>query len=361
MRINFSYCLLSLALCACGDNSIFRGEINEIERPQEIMTIYPDTVVMNEYHSSILAVYDTLAFFYTPVNSDMMYTAYDIIHGRKMGEFISRGRGHMEFYSVSQIANFYLQDDQLHTLIYAPNERQILPWNIDESLTSGQAVFDSITKYKEDVDYPCGYSLLYRLDTRQVLVHRASVHVSNGDYISPDVWQVRTTPELELVREIQLFDIVNNNDSKILPESFYTMFPCIKPDGTKFAGAMCWLPQVNIVDVKTGKAQGFHHRDMPNHYIFYSDMSSAKYYYAGAQADDKYIYALWCGQPLAGLDLSLGMSELHVYDWTGRLIRNVRLSKPIHQIFLDARKGLLYGCHEEENNLYRYHISDMNL
>ncbi len=75
--------------------------------------------------------------------------------------------------------------------------------------------------------------------------------------------------------------------------AFYT-WDAVKPDGSRIVQAMRFLPQINVLDLRTGKLFGSRLKGAPG----FSLMKDVKrltetVYYTGVCADDRYIYAVF--------------------------------------------------------------------
>ena len=346
---------LVAALCACKEHP-FRGELYRIAKSENIIENKPDTSIKGEIpYAFYMGIKDSLAIFHTHKDKFFMFEIYDMKNKRSCGKFGPIGHGHKEVSITTAARQFFEEEGQVKSYLYEPNKEEVLIWNISASLEEGKTVYDSIIPYKEDNDFPIGYSDWFSLGKKNTLVNRTSVP-DMLDNINPDVWQVRSFPDTALVRNIQLFNNIDNRQGIILPEAFFSAPRCVKPDYTQFANAMCWLPQINIVDIQSGKAKGFLLRGMDDYDIFQTDMMNLKYYYADIQSDNDHIFALWCGEQAINKDQQKGMEEVHVFNWKGNMLGRIKLSTPTDRICLDVENKLLYAYHTDHENLYCYKI-----
>ena len=287
-------------------------------------------------------------------------SVFNIITGHKEGRFFPRGRGHDEFVTVSPIIQFFDEDNQLKTLVYAPSEMKMMIWNISESLKQQKTINESIKTSKWNDEHGVPYSRNAYLGFDSILVYRPSIHISENDKITNPLWQIRKYSTNEVIKEIAIFQATDNPNSKVLPENYYSTFSCVSPDKTRIAEAMCWLPQINIVNLKKGKINGYLLKGSDDYSIFSSDMMHAITYYNGIQANDNYIYALWYGKVFSEEEYK-GMDEIHVFNWEGRMLRRIKLSNIVHSIYLDVKTNSLYGYNTDEECIYKFKLRDIDL
>ena len=144
----------------------------------------------------------------------------------------------------------------------------------------------------------------------------------------------------------------------IIPETFFESHSYIHPDGTKIAQAMFWLPQINIIDIPLGKVNGYRIEGGEGFSLFRTNMQQAKYCYHRIQANKNYIFALWSGVSPEEITIETAFSKIHVFNWDGKMVKKIKLEKPIHELGLDVVNNLLYGYNTNTEKLYRYNLNN---
>lgn len=357
-----SICMSVLFLTGCNRNETFLGHLTPYTGHSETCSVQADTVSIGPMDSPYFAVYDSILISYTPRANSSSFMIYHVRTGELLGCYFPCGHGHSEYLTVSPVTQFFDDKGQLMSLIYAPNEMKLMKWNITASLETGKTICTDAVTYKwTDDNRGVPFSRCTLLKDDRVLVYRPSVCMPEDYTITQPIWQVRTYTSNELTKDISAYKPIENENSRVAAETFFSAFSSIKPDMTKLAEAMCLLPQINIIDIETGRVDGYIMTGSDDYSIFHTDMANAKTYYNGIQATDKYIFAIWCGKQITNDNYSLGANELHVFNWEGRLIKKVMLSAPAHSISLDVPNNLLYAWHEDSDILYRYSVEDMGL
>lgn len=359
-KLGFIFCAI-IALTSCKDNGYFNGELKKIDCNKiEKLTIAPKGESI-ESLSPFFAVHDTLLFFSSPNIGEEIYKIYHVENMKYIGGFYKRGHGNGEYIAMSIANFFYTEDNELKTLLYAPNEEKMIVWNITKSILSGKTISESVADYGIK-DKIASYSKYVPLAKDTILTYTSGRYLSSSDEITLPTYHVRTLSTNKGVYELNVFkNAINNKSSTVMPERFFSTSFCIKPDRTKFAEAMFRLPQINIVDIKKKEIKGFIMENGEDFSIFKTDMTDARYYYHRIQSNDNYIFALWCGKTSEENKKYVECKELHVFDWEGNLLKKVVLTVPVGNIHLDLANNIIYSLNPANDRIYLYHISDMNL
>ena len=343
-------------MSACTSNHNFRGQLKEIddETKEILLKSFPKHI--ESIYSPLFAVVDTVALFYN-TNNETAYEAFKLSTGEQIGKFCPIGHGQGEYIAISPIRQIYQEKGEYKTLMFAPNEAKILIWNISESLRSGHTIYEYVGDYSKK-DNPVSYSKQVIIGKDSALFYTPSVHISSSNRITIPKYLIRSVKSNDQINEIQLFDnVVENADARVLPESFFDSSFSLKPDKKQFVEAMNWLPQINIVDVKTGKIEGYRKRSFQDENIFSTNMENALFCYKCVVSDDQYIYALWAGKKKNDLHPEIGYQTIDIYDWNGKLVHKYYVKDGINELAIDVQDGTLYGWNVEQQMIYKYEIT----
>lgn len=340
---------------ACTSSHNYRGHLNTIDDEPEEILLKSFPKHLDNIYSPLLSIVDSIALFYV-ANNGMAYEAVKLNTGAKIGSFCPIGHGNGEFIAISPIRQIYQENGDFKTIMFAPNESKMLIWNISQSLRSGRTVYEYIGDYSRK-DTPVSYSKQVIIGYDSILVYTPSLHISSSDQLTIPQYQIRTLKSNEQIKEFQLFDhTINNTDSRVLPESFLDASFSIKPDRKKFVEAMNWLPQINIVDVKTGEIDGYRKKNVQDENIFSSNMENALFCYKCVVSDNQFIYALWAGKKSMNLHSDVGYQTIDIYDWSGKLLRKCQVESGINELAIDVQDGALYGWNIEQQMIYKYDL-----
>ena len=141
----------------------------------------------------------------------------------------------------------------------------------------------------------------------------------------------------EITRQFDIFDIVNveTTDPLYTSKSFSGNFDCIKPDRTKLAFGMGYMPVYGILNLSSGKFQGFRIKGLNRFSI-----AERNWHFCNLVADNHYIYALYYGHDISDPYSERGCSTLFVIDWDGGLVKRFLLDKYLTE--LNISNGVLY-------------------
>ena len=339
------------------ENDFFAGKLETFSlEGSNKGTVDADTIPIDIPFYPTFSVIDSLVFFYSPSAMDYSFTVYDIKNKCLIGKYCPRGRGHEEYVTHLPITRFFCETEDLKTLLVASGERRMMIWNISESLREKKTIYENVAPFYREEGLP-GPSYVYRLSEDTILSYTGCFRKPSSNELSPQTYQLRTYSTDKEIRSYYIHkNTINNKESNLLPENFLIGDKAVKPDGSKMVEAMRYLPQINIINFRNGRISGFREETGPDYSIFKTDMKNPTLFYHRVCANDSFVFALWAG-PEEGSKCSI----LHVFDWDGHLIKVVKLSTHIHELFLDEKNELLYGLRANGTNLYRFCLSDMGL
>lgn len=327
------------------DAEYFNGEIRYINDSRKIVKKMISTPVPLHGRSyGEMAVYDSLIIFWNALLPDFFFNIMNVDTGEEMGSFFSKGRGPGESISVGPISNFYMEGGDLMTLVEAMNEKQLFFWNISRSLKEGFTVHDSIVPYETRIkDRYAFYSHMYRHTEDQLFAFASTAYLSETK-MTPPFYEKRTIRSDELLAEYPIYKTseFENKKSKLFQFNYFYSFDAIKPDGSRIVQAMSNLPQINVIDIQTGRIIGYRLQKNPGFSLFETDMDPLNKYYNSVQADDNYIYATYWGkEQWTGNDVP-DIKTVHIYDWDGNQIYELFTDRVFFRIYLDPVKNRLY-------------------
>jgi hypothetical protein len=223
-------------------------------------------------------------------------------------------------------------------------------------------VYDTIVPYDKN-----RYFFLFYQPEDILLVNRPS-DILNREEVTTPFYEKRSVYTKEVLRDYPVYKkkSVKNRDAGLLEHFFYT-WDAIKPDGTKIVQAMRDLPQINIIDTRTGKVTGFR---MQNGLDFSQlessiDIRSKHIYYNCVHADDNFIYATYWGKEpwvdRIGVEMPL-LNTIHVFDWNGKLLYELITDRPFFRsIWLDQVRNRLYTIDVNTDDVYYLDLDKLNL
>lgn len=334
---------LSVGCHTSGDNIYFNGKIQSVkDNIKDAKQVTLKCLPLDGTNFGWVAVYDSLMVFLNPKLPGYFYNVFNVDTGEEIGTFCKRGEGPGEVAAFGPLLQFFKEDDELKTLLFAPNEEKIFVWNITQSLQQGVTVMDRETAYewRAENEGAC-YDVLYLTDKNTLFAKVESFPLNEEEAISP-FYQKRTVDTNKLLKRYPIYkEAVKNGEASIIPEAFFNSNDAVKPDGTKIVQAMVHLPQLNILDTQTGEVIGYRLEGGPDFSIF-EGKKPINTYYIRVQADDNYIYALYWGKEPWGRYEIPYVNTIHVFDWNGQLIQKVVTDLAIDKMGLDIVRNRLY-------------------
>lgn len=351
--------MLDICLCVCischkNDDSIyFYGDIQVVEdNIANIETVELKKVNLEGANYGWFSVYDSLMIFMNPKLKDHFYQIFNVDTGMEIGTFCERGGGPNEVTAVNPISQFFKENNELKTMLFAPNEEELLIWNITQSIKQSKTVMDKIIPYtwKTENEGAC-YNPLFVLNKNILLAKVGVIPIGDDDATLP-IYQKRTVNTNKCLENYFIYkQSIKNSESRIMPENFFYSNDAIKPDGTKIVQAMLHLPQLNIIDVQTGSIVGYRLDDNVDFSVF-KGRKEIKNYYGRLHVDDDYIYVLYRGRALGEKNKTQENNIVYVFDWKGKLVQKIALNHTVNELWVDMTRNRLYITEPITDNVF---------
>lgn len=267
----------------------------------------------------------------------------NLFTGERYGEFCRFGRGPDELLSAS--VNFEINDGCVSLFDFINSRYYEV--DIMKSLVKGSTVYRKNLK----IEQIPGKSMLFVHPIPQFN------HVLLFDSAS-SVWEPRLEHEPcfsifnlttgEYIDDYQLFRNVplrKKGQINILPQAVIAFHDSMNTKRDKLCFVQNRLPQINILDIGTGKARGIRIKGLPR----FSSKTLFNHFMS-VDSDDNYIYALYFGET-AGKEHTTP-SFLYVFDWNGIPVFKYLLDRPYLQCRVSGHKLYLHCSNEWEATLY---------
>lgn len=310
----------------------------------------------------MFSVYDSLIVFWNPKFSHHFFCIYNVDTEKEVGFFCNQGRGHHEFSSVAPVFQFFKTNNGLETTIQDDNSRKIYFWNISESISRKTTVYDTIISYNDlELGKNSVLSNLFYQSENTFLARRKSVYFIEGETPLPYYikWRLSDsiTHDYHVYKKIEMDD---DADFSLLDRVY--SHDAIKLDGSKIVQALRLIPQINIIDTKTGKITFHRLSDVSRVSLFDSKRDDGRVYYNSVQADDKYIYASYWGKQQwdAGFGTkSPFINTIHVFNWEGQMLYELKTDRTFFRIALDPVRNRLYTANLDTDEMYYIDLNEL--
>lgn len=347
--------LLLLMLSSCNEESVFTAEVKEIAQPEEIVDMTVDKIETDYMYSQFFAVYDTLLISSCPNSTDYKFYISNLKRNQLLGSFMRYGQGPDDHLMLAPVKRIEIEGDNLIALTYDPNKKQLLEWNITQSIENGR---DSILRpgyYQNPNDVGLTYSRLYRLGKSKYFGFTPEFSAGES-LLLPSYWFI-DEPDVEPTRSISIVkEVIPNPDSHVADFNFFSSPGSLRPDNTKNVDVMCYLDQINIVDLQNDSVFSYRIKGSQDEGVFRTATGPTVYRYHDVVCNNTTIYALYCGEPTAATKNLHGCYWVHEFDWDGNFKTKYRLPIPIMRLWLDTSNNTLYGYNLEEDSLYRLNV-----
>jgi hypothetical protein len=361
------YYLTVFSIISCGgginDSDIFNGEISTINDTVTTITVFEPQheVILDGITYGLMTVYDSLMIFYNNKLPDMFYSIFNLNTGKHIGDFCPRGHGPGTVIVVSPLFHFYKENGELKTLLSASDNLKLVIWNISKSIENNKTVWD-FTPYDRRRD-AIVHNRYFRLNDKEYLGH-VQVHCTNDDCTESTVpyYEKKSIYLDTLIKEYRPYkqSVKNTYSDRLLMSH-----DCIKPDGSKVAQFMCYLWQINMIDIETGKVTGYRPKEKFPDFSYLSNFSAPRAILPGfvrVTSNDKYIFAVYRHER-SNEDEAVNY-VVYVFDWDCNMIKKIKLkSKFYDSLFVDEVNNMLYilYIHEDGETIHRYDLKSVGL
>jgi len=342
--------------------SLFKGNLVHIKNTPKSKNLLGERIKIHVPFWGIPKVYDSLMFFAHPRNKEFSYYCINLNTGKIHAKYLKKGRGPNEYLNATPFFQI-VKNSKGESVgpFMAINERNYGIFNIDKSIETKQTVLDTIFKEKWDNNYLLPFTYTFSLGNNAILGRNepAKLFVNEEKYSSPKYLKFSTNSDIP-EREYELFDSYYNEHLEEMNNSILLSTDAIHPDRKKLALAMYYVNQINIVDLESGKVQGF---VMPGFLGIQAldqidDKKKLPLINKCISVDENYIYVLYFTEnPESNSNFeNLSSNTINVFDWKGNFVRCLKLSKNIEFFTLDSKKKLLYGTNTADEAIYRFKL-----
>lgn len=346
--------LFILTSCETGNN--FTADVKEIVQPKEIIEATADRIETDYLYTQFFAVYDTLLISCLPNSSDYMFYVSDLTKNQLVGSFMRFGQGPEDYLGLTPIKRIERKGDDIISLTYEPNKRQLIEWNITQSIENGRDSILRIGYYQNSNDVGLTYSELYRIGKSKYLGYTPGLSLGDN-MLEPDYW-ILDGSNIDPVQSISIVkEMIPNTESKVPDYNFFNSFVDLSPDNNKIVDAMNWLEQINIICLQNDSVTSYRIKGSPDEGVFRTKTGPSIYQYHDVVCDTNAIYALYYGETIDRFKDLHGCYWVHEFDWEGNFKAKYHLPVPILSLWLDHSNHRLYGYNPEEDALYKLNLS----
>lgn len=350
--------LCFLNACKNLDDNLM-GSLDYTDMTEESCVIRGKKINAPLIASPLFAVCDSLFISWDMKAKKNTFFLSNLHSGDMIGSFISHGNGGNEYIAMGPVERIEFKEGCYKSLLYDPIKKEILVWNITESVRLGKDSIESRRHYVKLEPYDQPYSRIWQTSDSTYIGYATSYSLYPNILTKPAYWKMgghdlKASSCISLIK-----NTIDNPDCEVFPEDFYTKPGKMRPDNKKIVEGMSWLAQINIFDVETGDIKSYRLKGTPDSGIFNTSMTDATYYYHDCVCDNKHIYALYCGKKRNDFKFEDGFQEVHEYDWDGKMLRRIMLDKPVTFMWLDEPSESIYGYCQKEDAIYCFNLGSI--
>lgn len=364
------------------------------DKPLEKLEVIRRVPNTENYNAQNLYVSDSMIFIYSvSAPESWWFTVLNIETGEEIGKIGRKGRGPNEFNYVFGTFIPVKQDGDLKSLMqvrtHEGKQANVL-CNVTKSLQSGQGV------YEREIDMPS--SPLLWIDSERIMgeIPPKTEHENIPEEYKSMFSGIARNQVLKIMpqcfiyslseqRVTKKYDQIYSQPAYLLPfdgygkpisstdQFAYMANKAVNPSRGKLVLVGSLVPQINILDLKSGKMEAVRVEGLP----LASNSESASFY-NDVQCDDKYIYALYQGPQISRFYRSYieslpektypypelsdaewkekggPNSQLHIFDWSGKLVARYELEGVANNLYLT--NGRIFTHRRYSGAMFEYNL-----
>lgn len=363
--------LLLACLCLLGacqqEVNYFNGEMHTVKLPAVADTLDGRELHFDEVQTGNMFVYDSLLFFTSSKFPGYLVSVFNAKTGKHLANCFGRGQGPYEFYDLSFIRYVNHVDGCPHLYAYSVNDERLIDIDITTFLKdlgrTGKVDYSAVQVQdcSWSAYHTAPFNYQYPVDEKHLWVKTSfELSITDGEEpILPAYERIdREKKQVTQRYPIFAFPVQNGNLPDVYPSFFYLSTDAIHPGGKQAAMAMLILPQMNITNLETGKMTCHQISGMLKQDVSKASRENIYLYYLSTVADRQFIYTLFVNKPLfeaKGEEQPQG-NEIHVYDWSGNLVKRWHLPHEASEIKLDFKGKFLYAKNNVTDQVYVYEL-----
>lgn len=341
------YILSALLLLSCGRSSIIDSAAVKYEKPGKVVSLDADTTFSRDFHEvlnclNLQIINDSILIIQDQVNetNTTHFKAYSTKSFEYLGALIHNGRGADEMLSPSIVKVVSSEEDLYLKTASSPNVYRL---DVLNSLTSRHVMIaEEFVLPSNRVDWiPLRDSVhfIMNYEDREFVFHTVDDQgIKTGTFnVFEGIDAGRNATHLSL------FMVSGNASGKVaIPMIFSPVLCMLDTD----SGEMYTI----AVDKGYRKWESVINRPL--------DLNTIQYY-TGAAASEDYIFAAYRELPLGKLRETGYGSSIHVFDWDGKFIYDIKVKENIEQMTFDNRTKCLYCIEKTKGIVIRYNMNEL--
>lgn len=362
-KIVYAACVISVGLLSDSCSQALEKDLIKCDIRQ---TGYPEETVALEVHAAGQEGPDLMSAIIRDslvISQERSSSYLFSISGLRSGELkmmcCRKGRAGNEPVSAIPVRDVFEEDGDMKAYVYSYKDSEIFEWNISESLSSGSDVYDRVVRISAPGQDGGMLSLMscYALDGNSVIARNSRQDPQKEEFLDVPVYETYSLTDgmrTDVYDSMFSYSEVPVENESFRPKYYLSGSDCISPDRSRIAYVMGYMPYLVTLDLGSGESVAFRLTGEPAF-----DPSEERWCFTSVQADDTRIYALYYGGNIDDKDFDACPDKLYVFDWNGRLLKEIRLDRHFTDLSLDVANSMLYLTHRMRSGIYGIDTKDI--
>ena len=327
MKTHIGYYSLFLCVCLFACTSQSKQEKHQTISYNHRVLVHSDSCILGKPNQIALSgSYLTI----TDLNNDKVLYVFHSKTGKKVGEYVNRGQGPGEYYSISSLGR----------------------WK------DGMYLYDVNKREMAEIEFKDSVRIIPRMSFGMEL-HPTFVPLNDDTFIASGIYPEGrfclikdSGKQKEYLMEFPLRDEAEKEVTNIGKAQAYSSGIIVHPSGTSFMAYVTKADIMSFYSYEDGNVRLI--KEMLNSFPDYKyDKENKRYLgisrhnpntYLWGCGTDKYVYLLYSGKSYAEAgDKAFYSSRIEVYNWTGEKVKTLMLDIPIQGMVVSEDDSTIYA------------------
>lgn len=305
-----------------------------------------ETVLKRDSGAIEIHLYDSILILRQLGDGDVFHV-YNTDGQVPLGSIGKKGIGPKDFIGPRISDQFFIQDDDLHVLVFDARKSELRDLNISSSLNNKKTEFQLVKKMRPSLGL-----------TQFLLLASDSTYVGNH---GPEVYSRSKLLKVDsmgnIINNIPLFPVLDGISSINPFEKYQLFFDYLrkKPGEDLFVSVLTRFDQLDIFDQGFQNSISIRGPQAENKYNLskLKEGQLDRFYYRDVRVDENYIYALFHDQLIAEASEVEQDCEIRVFNWQGDLIKIFKVDY-ILNFAVDPKNQTIYGLDFLNERILKY-------
>lgn len=341
-----------ITLIGCNNNGLHMNNMTDVDFTNaDYISLKEDTLKINSEITGNVYIKDSILLMYSKRYKKNLFQVFNIKNGKNIASLLPVGQSQDEYLPNTRIYfdSHQISNNEWGIWIFDRSKAQYRLINITRSIAEGSTVVNSTVKFNNLRNgFRNAFGRIF-FDDKQAYARMQEYKTTNDKICQPvKYYKCIVNDELDVLNEIMIYNKGISDDENINALASRDIY---SKDKDKIAIAMEFLPQLNILDLKTETVKGFYYKKYGTFETVLDNRKNDLWQNISVASNENYLYLLTT-EGNEGLYPASG-NVIYVFDWNGNPICRLKTPSLLYSIIVDS--NILYG-QDVDYNCYKYKL-----